>query len=84
MAEKTYKRISNGFVLDPEQYSNKIRNRLFALEVKINELAPLAHVLINLEKRTVDINGEVKFSDLKKVAKYISKIEVILNRNEII
>jgi hypothetical protein len=84
MAEKTYKRISNGYVSDPVKYSNKIRNRLFALETKIINLSPLSRIVIDTEKKTIDFDGQIQFSDFKKIAKYIAKIQIILNRNEII
>jgi len=64
------------------KYSNRIRNRLFAIETKIKDIAPLAYVNINTDDRTVTIDGKFQFGDLKKISKYISKIEVILNRNK--
>ncbi len=63
------------------KYSNRIRNRLFALEVKICEVNPLVRVNINNIDGTISIDGKLTFEDFKKISKYVTKIQIILNRN---
>ncbi len=64
------------------KYSNRIRNRLFALKVKIRAINPHAHINIDVLTNTITVDGDFKFHDFKQIAKYVSKIEIILNRNK--